>query len=195
MLTLATMQAMLKAALPPKRYRHSLAVYDLALELAALHGLDAGKAAVASLLHDCGREVPLRESAAAALKLGLCPGELELAEPVLLHSWLGVYFARHKYGIEDAEILEAIRYHTTGAPGMSRLATAVYLADMLEPARDFPEIGKLRRLARQDLDAALLAAYRHTIAYLLEEGLFIHPDCVNGYNQLLLAARKRNVES
>ena len=117
--------------------------------------------------------------------------EIERHQPILLHAKLGVYNAMHKYGVADQEILDGIMYHTTGIDGMSKLAKVVYLADMIEPGRDFPGVEELRKLARKDLDKAMLMAYGNTIRYLMEGGLLIHPHCIRGYNELILAAKTK----
>lgn len=190
MMKLEEMKRVLRQSLPPKRYKHSLNVYETALELARQHGLPEDKTAVAALLHDCGREVGSKESVAKARELGLPVDDVELHQPILLHAKLGVYNAMHKYGVADQEILDAILYHTTGASGMTPLAKLVFLADMVEPGRDFPGVEELRKTARKDLDKAMLMAYSNTIRYLLDEGLLIHPHCISGYNELRLAAGK-----
>ncbi len=192
MMNIDEMKKILEASIPTKRYRHSLAVYETALKLAEAHGLPAGKIAVAALLHDCGRVVSSGKSAQEARKLGLEVPPLEEAQPILLHAILGVYYARETYGVDDGEILEGIRYHTTGVAGMSDLAKVVYLADMIEPGRDFDGVEELRKLAFRNLDKAMLKAYANTIGYLLDSGLLIHPDCIDGYNELLLAARRKS---
>ena len=191
MMTLEEMQALLKESIPGKRYKHSVNVYETALKLAEAHGLPKEKIAVSALLHDCGREVPSKESVAKCQELGLPIDEVELHQPILLHAKLGVYNAMHKYGVADQEILDGIMYHTTGIDGMSTLAKVVYLADMIEPGRDFPGVEELRKLARRDLDRAMLLAYSNTIRYLLEGGLLIHPHCISGYNELILAAKAK----
>lgn len=184
MLKIEEMKKILKESLPLKRYKHSVAVYETALEFASVHGLDMEKVGVSALLHDCGREVPGRESLAMAAKLGIEVDETEKNQPILLHAKLGVYYAQHKYGVTDKEILDGILYHTTGAPDMTPLAMAVYLADLLEPTRDFPGINKMRQLAKEDMEKAMMCAYGQTIRYLLEYDLLIHPNCIYGYNQL-----------
>ncbi len=191
MLSIIEMKQLLKSSLPEKRYKHSVNVYKTSLKLAAVHGLSAEKISVAALLHDCGREIPSRESVAKALALGIAVDEVECNQPILLHAKLGVYYAREKYGVDDAEILEAILLHTTGAAGMTLTAKVVFLADMLEPDRDFPGIGELRNLAQKDLDRAMLMAYSNTMRYLLDESLLIHPNCIAGYNELMLAKKKK----
>ena len=140
MMTLEEMQELLKDSIPGKRYKHSVNVYETALKLAEAHGLPTEKIAVSALLHDCGREVPSKESVAKCQELGLPIDEVELHQPILLHAKLGVYNAMHKYGVADQEILDGILYHTTGIDGMIALAKVVYLADMIEPGRDFPGV-------------------------------------------------------
>ena len=123
-------------------------------------------------------------------ELGVELDMIELAQPVLIHAKLGAYNARHKYGVDDEEILKGILYHTTGAADMTELAKVVYLADMLEPARDFPGIEELRKQAFKDLDKAMLIAYDSTMRYLLDSRLLLHPRCIEGYNQLRMQAKK-----
>lgn len=188
---LEEMKMLLEKSIPAKRFRHSVAVYETALALAEAHKLPAEKIAVAALLHDCGREVNSKESVAKASELGLTVDMIEQQQPILLHAKIGVYNAVHKYGVTDEEILDGILYHTTGATDMTALAKVVYLADMLEPDRNFPGIEELRKQAFKDLDKAMLMAYASTIGYLLDGGLLIHPRCVDGYNQLRIQAKKK----
>lgn len=186
MLTIEKMQQLLEESLAPKRFKHSVNVYKTALELAKAHKLPVEKIAVSALLHDCGREVPTKESAAKADALGIAIDEVERSQPILLHAKLGAYYAREKYGVTDEEILDGILYHTTGAAGMSELAKVVFLADMIEPGRDFPGVEELRKAARRNLDKAMLMAYSNTMRYLLDGGLLIHPHCIDGYNELIM---------
>lgn len=186
---LEEMRDLLEESIAGKRFKHSVAVYETALAMAKSHKLSkelTEKIAVSALLHDCGREVPTKESGAKAQKLGVAITEIEIQQPILLHAKLGVYFAKNKYGVTDAEVLDGICYHTTGKANMSVLAMVVFLADMIEPARDFPGVEELRKLAHKDLEAAMLQAYSNTIKYLIKEGQLIHPDCIEGYNQLML---------
>lgn len=187
---LEEMKELLGKSIPPKRFKHSIAVYETALELAKAHKLPLERVAVSALLHDCGREVNSKESIAKAKELGVELDMIEQAQPVLIHAKLGAYNARHKYGVDDEEILKGILYHTTGAADMTELAKVVYLADMLEPARDFPGIEELRKQAFKDLDKAMLIAYDSTMRYLLDSRLLLHPRCIEGYNQLRMQAKK-----
>ena len=175
MMTIDEMKQLLQASLPPKRYKHSVHVYETALELAKSHKLPEEKIAICALLHDCGREVASKESAAKADALGIAIDDVECNQPILLHAKLGVYYA-----------------HTTGAAHMTDLAKVVFLADMIEPGRDFPGIEDLRKLAHKSLDKAMLKAYSNTIEYLLAGGQLIHPHCIDGYNELMLAQKSDN---
>lgn len=185
-MTIEEIRALLEKSLPLKRYQHSMRVYETALALGKRHHAEEAKVALAALLHDCGREIPVKESVEKARAFGLPVDFIEAGQPVLLHAKIGACLATQKYGVTDPEVLEAIRCHTTGAETLSLTARIVFLADMLEPGRRFPGVEELRRLAREDLEQAMFTAYRDTICYLLEAGALIHPAAIAGYNRLAL---------
>ena len=151
-MTIEEMRALLQQSLKPKRYEHSVRVYETALKMAEHYHADVKKVAVAALLHDCGRQVPKETSVAKAKDLGLPIDPVEEAQPILLHAKLGVYFAVRKYGIspDDTEVLDAIRYHSTGKADMSETAKIVFLADLIEPGRDFEGVEALREASFQE---------------------------------------------
>lgn len=192
MLTIKEMETLLKKALPRKRFEHSVAVYETALELAKIHNANMEKVAVASLLHDCGREIPTRNNLMQAAALNIEIDEVEQNQPILLHAKIGVCLAQNKYGVADKETLDAILYHTTGAPGMSKTAMIVYLADLLEPKRGFFGIEEMRQLVKVDLEKTMMKAYALTIKYLLEHDLLIHPNCIYGRNEIAIKFKKKN---
>jgi predicted HD superfamily hydrolase involved in NAD metabolism len=188
----AERKALLKASLPTKRYEHSIAVYKTAKEIAKTCGVDVEKAKLAGLLHDCGREIPTKDFIEKIKEVGIKADIVEINQPILLHDKLGVYYAEHKYDVHDKEILDAILYHTTGAPHMSKLAMVIYLADILEPARDYPGVDDLRKLVTQDLEQTLFQAYIQTIKFLLDGKQLVHPNCIEAYNEL--AIKYKNVK-
>lgn len=183
---LEEMQARLEKELPAKRFHHTVAVSQTAVELAKLYGVDEKKAAIAGMLHDSGRQIPKKDFIAKAAELGIQLDEVEKAQPILIHAKLGAYYAEHEFGVTDPDILSSIRYHTTGAAHMSPLAMVIYLADLIEPHRDFEGVDTLRQQVRQGLEFGMLKAYAHTMAYLLGQGQLIHPDCLAGYNELIM---------
>lgn len=192
MLTIKEMETLLEKALPRKRFEHSVAVYETALELAKIHNANMEKVAVASLLHDCGREIPTRNNLMQAAALNIEIDAVEQNQPILLHAKIGVCLAQNKYGVTDKETLDAILYHTTGASGMSKTSMIVYLADLLEPKRGFFGIEEMRQLVKVDLEKTMMKAYALTIKYLLEHDLLIHPNCIYGRNELAIKFKKKN---
>ena len=191
-MTIEEMRALLQQSLKPKRYEHSVRVYETALKMAAHYHTDEKKVAVAALIHDCGRRIPKEDSVAKAKELGIPVDPVEEAQPILLHAKLGVYYAVHEYGVspEDREVLDAIRYHSTGTADMTDIARIVFLADLIEPGRDFEGVEAIREASFRDLDRGMFLSYENTIRYLLDDGLLIHPDAIAGYNRL--AARYKS---
>ncbi|MGI6093506.1 MAG: HD domain-containing protein [Veillonellaceae bacterium] len=175
----------LKISLTPKRLLHSYGVSETAVLLASKYDADQDKARLAGILHDCAREIPSRKLADEASKRMINIDEVERLQPILLHAALGAKLAEEKYGIRDKEILEAIEKHTVGGLSMSKLAKIVYLADFIEPNRNFPGVEKLRQIAENNLDHAVLAAYDHTLEYIIKQRGLIHPATVAGRNQIL----------
>ena len=194
-LTVDEMRALLRQSLKPKRYEHSVRVYETAIKMAEHYHADVKKVAVAAMIHDCGRQIPKEDSVDKAKELGIPVDPVEAAQPILLHAKLGVYYAVHKYGVnpKDREVLDAIRYHSTGTADMTDTARIVFLADLIEPGRDFEGVEAIREASWQDLDKGMFLSYDNTIRYLLDDGLLIHPDAIAGYNQL--AARFRKTET
>lgn len=185
MVSIDSIKAKLKVELKPSRYEHSLRVYETALELAEHYDLPKDKVALAAILHDCGRKIAVEDSIAKAKEFGLEIDFVEEHQPILLHQKLGAYFAEHEYGVKDSEILEAIRRHSVGGKDLSDLAQVIYLADLVETGRKFPGVEDLRKATWERLNQGMMAAYAHTIKFLLDTNQLVHPDCVEGYNQLL----------
>ena len=167
---------MLFQDLTVKRFAHTLAVADTARRLALLHGLDPLKAEIAGLLHDCSKCLPLEEMQRIARENHLTEDESILESGALLHSVVGAYLARTKYGCEDEEVIQAILSHTTGKAGMSRLDMAVWLADTIEPTRaPYPLLDKTRMLAGLSLEKAMITSLEGTLQHVRKKGDAVHP--------------------
>jgi predicted HD superfamily hydrolase involved in NAD metabolism len=162
--------------LSDKRYDHTLRVADAAENLAEAHGLDRERVRLAALLHDSSREVGPEELLRLAGERGLPVGPSERESPKLLHGPVAAELARRDLGVESEDILEAVRAHTTGASGMGRVALALFLADKIEPARDYPGIEELRSLAERDLMGAARVSLERSISHNEERGNSTHPD-------------------
>lgn len=150
-----------------KRFPHTLGVLRVALKLAQLHQADPTEAAIGALLHDCAKNIPSVEKLEICRKNEIEITEVELASPDLLHAKLGAYLAQKDFGIKNLEVLDAIRYHTTGQPNMSTLEKIIFIADYIEPSRNkAPRLDAIRRAAVHDLDDALMMILEDTLHYL-----------------------------
>lgn len=164
---LKAIQDKLYKKLDSHRYQHTLGVMYTCAAMAMVHGVDLYKAQLAGLLHDCAKCVPNKKKSKLCKKHKIPVTQFEKENPFLLHAKLGVYFAKNKYGVEDEEILSAIRFHTTGKPSMTILEQIVFIADYIEPMRNTaPHLDKIRRLAFQDLDQCTYEILKDTLDYL-----------------------------
>ena len=163
-------------ALKPHRFAHSLSVALTSVRLAVRYGEDPVLAEEAGLLHDCAKNLPLEEMQSIAREMSLTDDPDMLSAPSLLHSVAGAGVARARYGMEDPRVLEAIAYHNTGYPGMSRLAMCVCLADYIEPRRDsFPQLEAVRAESERSLEKALLMSLEVTADYVISRNQYLHP--------------------
>ncbi|MCI9462333.1 MAG: HD domain-containing protein [Lachnospiraceae bacterium] len=155
-----------------KRYEHTLSVAYTAASLAMVHNVDTDSAMTAGLLHDCAKCLPTDKLISLCRKNDLPVSEVELQNPAaLLHAKAGSFLARKKYGVTDDDILNAIKYHTTGRPEMSKLEKILYIADYIEPGRKHAaNLLQIRKMAYQDLDQTLFKILEDTLSYLLTTG-------------------------
>ncbi len=172
---LATAENYAREHLSGKRHAHTLRVADTAERLAGIHNLDPRRARLAALLHDSARETGKEEMLRLAGEKGIQANDLERERPMLLHGPVAAELAREDLGVEDDEVLDAVRAHTTGEPGMGPLALALYVADKIEPDRDQPGVETLRKLALKDLRKAAMVALDRSISHNEERGRPTHP--------------------
>lgn len=158
----------MESILSSKRYIHTLGVAYTASCLAMAHGEPMEHAMVTGLLHDCAKSMHGSELVAICEKSHLRMTAVERSNPTaLLHAKVGAYLAEHKYGVTEEDMLNAIRYHTTGRPDMSKLEKILYIADYIEPGRkQIAELEMIRRIAYQDLDWTMEKILANTLAYL-----------------------------
>lgn len=164
------------------RYAHCVRVARMAENLARVHGADPRKARIAGMLHDLARlyspERLLRESTARGLPID----EYGRAHPIVLHAPLSAGLAREMFGVDDAEVLSAIAKHTLGAGEMTTLDCVLYLADGLEPGRDYAQRAELASLAERDLHEAMRATIASSLRYLTQRHLPIAPQTAAAMN-------------
>ena len=156
----------LQSKLAPMRYEHSISVSFTCMNLAMRYGYDLDRAELAGLMHDCGKRYSDEIILKKCLKHGIEVTDAEYKALPVLHAKYGAWLAEHKYGIDDAEVLSAIRCHTTGKPEMSVLDKILYIADYIEPRRYKAEnLPVIRRLAYEDLDKTMYAILAGTLDY------------------------------
>ncbi len=150
----------LKRYLTERRYRHTAYVAVEAVSLAKQVGVDPEKAFLAAALHDVAKKLSVEQ----LQELGYLP-DPAIPEPVI-HAFAGAYMAEHVFGVEDPEIIDAIRYHTTGRPAMSQLEKVIYVADCIEKTRDYEGVGSFRRAVYRDFESGFLCCMKGTIELL-----------------------------
>lgn len=177
--------ALVREQLTERRYEHTLGVAETAVKLAGKYGGDAEKAELAAIFHDYAKFRPYEEMKEIIISQNMDP-ELLKHNGEIWHAPAGAYLVRTEAGIEDPEILDAIRFHTSGRTGMTLLDKIIYLADYIEPGRSFPGVDEVRETAEQDLDRAVAEAMRNVIVFLLRKNQTVYPDTFRAYNELIM---------
>jgi predicted HD superfamily hydrolase involved in NAD metabolism len=170
--------------MPERRWTHTLGVVSEAVKLAERFGGDRSKAELAALLHDYAKAWPIERQGRAIREHGL-PADLLEYDKELWHAHVGAWAVQTELGVDDEEVLDAIRYHTSGRERMTLLDKIVCLADYIEPGRDFPGVNKIRELAEHSLEEALVAGFDSTLAFLMQQGKRIYPLTVIARNGLI----------
>lgn len=173
--------------LSERRFQHCLNVAKAAVELAAKNGADIEKARLAGILHDIMKETPPGEQLKILQSSGIMLTDVERSAPKLWHAISGFAYLRDVLGVKDADILDAVRYHTTGRAHMSVLEKIVFVADFISDERDYEGVGELRKAAHGSLDEAVLAGLIYTIQDLSQNRKPIHPDSLAVYNEEILS--------
>ena len=166
-----------------QRIPHVLGTEQEAIRLAERYGADVEKARVAALLHDCTKKLNMEQQLELCRKYGIALDDLEQKALKLLHAKTGAAVARDVFGV-DEDIYSAIWWHTTGHADMTLLEKIIYLADYIEPSRDFPGVDKLRRTCYKDLDEGLLLGLEMTIQEMTDMGNPVHHATVEARDAL-----------
>ena len=180
---------LLKTRLNEKRYIHSLAVADEAKRLALKYGADPYKAYLAGLLHDVTKNSSYDEHLQIFEAFGIILTDVEKNGEKLWHAMSGAAYAEHFLGIDDNDIISAIRYHTTAKSNMTELEKVLYLADFTSSDRDYDDVDIMRSLVDKSQNEALKYALTYTMNELTERGVPIHPDTVAAYNYVILKGK------
>lgn len=175
----------LQLNLSESRLNHSLSVSETAVSLAAKYGENVEKARIAGLVHDCAKNMKPAQLIKVANEHGILIDDIYTNNPSILHGVVGSTIARELMGIQDQDVLRAICYHTTGRKNMSILEKIIYIADYIEPLRNFSGVEELRSLSKVDLDAAVIQSLENTIKLIVSQKKLLHLDTVEARNYLL----------
>lgn len=157
----------LEKQLKPDRFDHTLGVAYTSASMAFVYGVDVQKALIAGMLHDCAKCMSHEEQVKICEKNKIEISDVERRNHSLLHAKVGMYLAKTKYEIEDSDILNAIRWHTTGREDMSLLEKIVYIADFIEPNRkNLEDMDIIRKEAFTDIDRCLAHILHNSVIYL-----------------------------
>lgn len=185
-----TYGSLLQEKLSKKRYHHSLAVMERAVFLAERFGADVEKARLAGLLHDVMKDTESETLLHFIEDSGILFTYADRAAPQLWHAMGAFVYLRDELGYDDPDLLNAVRYHTTGRAGMSLLEKVIYLADLTSADRNYPDAVKTGKIVDRDLDQGLLYSMKFLICDLASHGRLLHPDTLACYEELVLAGVK-----
>jgi predicted HD superfamily hydrolase involved in NAD metabolism len=185
MMSIEEIKIHLRRMLTPKRFVHSEKVMEAAVMLAQKYGEDAGKAAIAGLIHDCAKSLKDEDIFRLCEKYRINTDKIMRKQPELLHGLVGAFLARDLFGVECPRILAAISGHTMGRPGMDKLGSIIFIADYIEENRDYPGVDDIRKAAEESLEKAIVIGIDNTIRHVLDNGRMLHPQTVDTRNWAL----------
>ena len=181
--------AFLEQNLSKKRFQHSCNVARAARQLAQRYGADVEKAYFAGLMHDVCKELPFPEQEQLMREGDFAPDPAELHSRKLWHGIAGARFLQTEMDIADEDILNAVRFHTVGRAGMSLLEEIIYIADMISEDRDYKGVGRMRRMAHEDLGVTMLEALADVIASVVKKRGMLPQYTVDAYHCYLNKSR------
>ena len=180
----------IKPHLNSDRFHHSICVAECAENLAKLYGGDEEKAFTAGILHDIMKNTSDEKQLEVINQNGIKLNDVELSNPKLYHAISGSVYVRTELNISDEDILNAIRYHTTGRAGMSLLEKIIYVADFVSEDRSYNGIEEIREASLRSLEEAMMIGLEFSIQEITNKKQTLHLDSVSAYNELILRGQK-----
>lgn len=180
-------KSLIKTKMSERRFVHSVNVSNEARKLAEIYGADVEKAALAGILHDITKEMSEEEQLKIITESGIILDNVQKNAPKLWHGISGSIYIKEYLNINDEDILNAIRYHTTGRAGMSLLEKVIFVADFTSQERTYEGVSTMRKKSRKTLDEAMLYGFKFTFSDLSKRELAIHPDELACYNEIVLS--------
>ena len=185
--------ALIKDRMGERRYIHSVNVAKSAVQLAEKYGADVEKTEIAGILHDCCKEIPKEEMLQIILSGGIILDATEKSSSKLWHALAGACYVRDVLGIDDEDIFNAVKYHTTGRAGMSLLEKIIFTADFISDERSYSGVEIMREKAFDNIEDAMLFGLQFTISDLVKRKLPIHNNAILCYNDILTILEKKGL--
>ena len=182
----------IKPMLTQKRFEHSLNVSEEAVKLAKKYGADTEKAELAGLLHDILKDTPPEKQLKILADFGIIMRDVELSAKKFWHAISGAVYIKHVLHIEDEDVYNAVRYHTTGRKNMTLLEKVIFIADFISKDRNYPGVEDMRKAAYKNLDKAIVEGIAFTITELAKDRAPIVPETIDAYNDAVWALRHGN---
>lgn len=176
----------IKSRLSEKRFNHSMNVARQAKMLGEIYGEDTKKLYFAGVVHDICKEISYDEQLKVINSGGIYFDKYVMTQQKVWHAIAGSVFIQKELGITDEQIIDAVRYHTTGKQDMDTFSKIIYIADITSEERDYPKVDLVRKYAKEDLDKAMLMSLEFTINKLMGLGKMLNEDTVLAYNQCVL---------
>lgn len=181
----------LKKILSKERYQHSRQVSSLAEKISDYYHIPSEKAKLLGLIHDCAKDYSQEELKGLMKKYHIYLDEVEEHIPGIWHAYVGAEIARNQFKVNDPEMLDAIRYHSTASGKLGLLGKIIYIADKIEPGRQLEHVDRARILVWQDIDSAMLELLNQEVNLLISKNLVIHPVTIQARNEILI---RTNIE-
>lgn len=179
--TRSELVGIVKQSVDDRRFQHIIRVEQTAIKLAEKNGVNIEKASIAALLHDYAKQKPDSEFVRYINDLAMDPELLDYGNAIW-HGLVGAEIIKAELNIFDEEILNAVRYHTVGAPVMSCLDQVIFMADYVEPGRDFEGVEEARKVTNQNLKQGVVYQLTHTLSYLVDNKKTVFPAMIASYN-------------
>lgn len=176
----------IKEKLTPKRYEHSIRVSEEAVKLAKKYGADSQKAEIAGILHDIMKDTDYDDQLKIIKEFGIILNNVEKFSKKLWHAISGSLYIKNILGIQDDDIINSVRYHTTSRPNMSTLEKVIFIADFTSSDRDYNGVEEMRIAASKSLEVAMEEGLAFTIGDLSSKRLPIDENTFLSYNQIIL---------
>ena len=176
----------LKETMHEKRYQHSLRVSLVAEKIAEYYKLPSEQVKILGLIHDCAKDYPVDELKKLINKYHIKLDKVSDKIPKIWHAYVGAELAKEIFQIDDEEMLDAIRYHSTASSKLGLVGKIIYIADKIEPGRCTKKTKNLWELLKQDIDLAMLELINQELKYLISKNSIIHPDTLFARNKILI---------